>query len=142
MVDDRRAVPSLPSTPPSPSQRPVRVFLPCTGLGRQRRGFESFTLQCADALRADPRIALTVFAGGAVLGVPARVRWNLPRDDALSSLVATLIGRDRYFVEQLTFFSFLPALVLGRPDVVSFSGEDALRDEYARLLLRVAEVAA
>ena len=55
-------------------------------------------------------------------GVPARVRWNLPRDGTLSSLVATIVGRDRYFVEQLTFFlSFLPALVLGRPDVVYFA---------------------
>lgn len=115
-------MPSLPSTPPSSSQRPVRVFLPCTGLGRQRRGFETFTLQCADALRADPRIALTVYAGGAVPGVPARVRWNLRRDGTLSSLVAALVRRDRYFVEQLTFFlSFLPALVLGRPDVVYFA---------------------
>ena len=100
----------------------MRVFLPCTGLGRQRRGFETFTLECADALRADPRIALTVFAGGAVPGVPARVRWNLPRDGTLSSLVGALVRRDRYFVEQLTFFlAFLPALVLGRPDVVYFA---------------------
>ena len=115
-------MPSLPSPPPVTPQRPVRVFLPCTGLGRQRRGFETFTLQCADALRADPRIALTVFAGGAVPGTPARVRWNLPRDGTLSSLVAALVRRDRYFVEQLTFFlSFLPALVLGRPDVVYFA---------------------
>jgi glycosyltransferase involved in cell wall biosynthesis len=122
MKDDRRAVPSLPSPPSFPPQRPVRVFLPCTGLGRQRRGFESFTLECADALRADPRIALTVFAGGDVPGIPARVRWNLPRDGTLSSLVAALVRRDRYFVEQATFFfSFLPALVLGRPDVVYFA---------------------
>jgi 1,2-diacylglycerol 3-alpha-glucosyltransferase len=122
MKDDRRAVPSLPPSPPSPPQRPVRVFLPCTGLGRQRRGFETFTLECADALRADPRIALTVFAGGDVPGIPARVRWNLRRDGTLSSLVATLVRRDRYFVEQASFFlSFLPALVLGRPDVVYFA---------------------
>jgi 1,2-diacylglycerol 3-alpha-glucosyltransferase len=122
MDDDRRAVPSLPSPPPFPRQRPVRVFLPCTGLGRQRRGFETFTLECADALRADPRIALTVFAGGDVPGVPARVRWNLRRDGTLSSLVASLVRRDRYFVEQATFFlSFIPALVLGRPDVVYFA---------------------
>jgi 1,2-diacylglycerol 3-alpha-glucosyltransferase len=100
----------------------VRVFLPCTGLGRQRRGFETFTLECADALRGDPRIALTVFAGGAVPGVPARVRWNLRRDGTLSSLAAALLRRDGYFVEQLTFFfAFLPALVLGRPDVVYFA---------------------
>ena len=127
MHDDRRAVPSLPAppktTPVSTPQRPVRVFLPCTGLGRQRRGFETFTLECADALRADPRIALTVFAGGEVPGIPAEhVRWNLPRDGRLSSFLATLVRRDRYFVEQASFFlSFLPALVSGRPDVVYFA---------------------
>src|SRR5829696_2114136 len=122
MKDDRLAMPSLSSPTPSPPQRPVRVYLPCTGLGRQRRGFESFTLQCADALRADPRIALTVFAGGEVPGVPVDVRWNLPRDGTLSSVVGTLARKDRYFVEQATFFlSFLPALVLGRPDVVYFA---------------------
>jgi glycosyltransferase involved in cell wall biosynthesis len=125
MHDDRRAVPSLPTPPkntPTTTQRPVRVFLPCTGLGRQRRGFETFTLECADALRADPRIALTVFAGGDVPGTPARTRWNLPRDGTLSSLVAPLLRRDRYFVEQVSFFlSFLPALVTGRPDVVYFA---------------------
>ena len=122
MEDDRPAVPSLPSSPPFLPQRPVRVYLPCTGLGRQRRGFETFTLECADALRGDPRIALTVFAGGDVPGSPARVRWNLRRDGALSSLVGALVRRDRYFVEQASFFlSFLPALVLGRPDVVYFA---------------------
>jgi 1,2-diacylglycerol 3-alpha-glucosyltransferase len=123
MQDDRRAVPSLLTPPQVTSQRPVRVFLPCTGLGRQRRGFETFTLECADALRADPRIALTVFAGGEVPGTPAaRVRWNLPRDRTISSLVAPLVRRDRYFVEQASFFlSFLPALVTGRPDVVYFA---------------------
>ena len=123
MQDDRRAVPSLPTPPQVTAQRPVRVFLPCTGLGRQRRGFETFTLECADALRADPRIALTVFAGGDVPGTPAaRARWNLPRDGTLSSLVAPLVRRDRYFVEQASFFlSFLPALVTGRPDVVYFA---------------------
>jgi 1,2-diacylglycerol 3-alpha-glucosyltransferase len=115
-------VPSLSTLPPVPSQRPVRVFLPCTGLGRQRRGFETFTLECADALRADPRIALTVFSGGAVPGVGTRVRWNLARDSRLAAFVARVVRRDRYFVEQATFFlSLLPALVLGRPDVVYFA---------------------
>ena len=122
MVDDRPAVPSLSSSLPSPLLRPVRVFLPCTGLGRQRRGFETFTLECADALRGDPRIELTVFAGGPTPGAPARVRWNLRRDGTLSSLVGSLVRRDPYFVEQASFFlSFLPALVLGRPDVVYFA---------------------
>lgn len=122
MQDDRPAVPSLSSPPPVPTPRPVRVFLPCTGLGRQRRGFETFTLECADALRGDPRIALTVFSGAALPGVPARVRWNLRRDGALARLVGAFVRRDGYFVEQLSFFlSLLPALVLGRPDVVYFA---------------------
>jgi len=116
------AVPSLLSPLPVPSQRPVRVFLPCSGLGRQRRGFETFTLECADALRGDPRIALTVFSGAAMPGVDARARWNLRRDGALGALVGRLVRHDSYFVEQATFFlSLLPALVLGRPDVVYFA---------------------
>ena len=122
MGDDRPSVPSLPSHPPALLQRPVRVFLPCTGLGRQRRGFETFTTECADALRNDPRIDLTVFAGGATAGVPARVRWNLRRDGTLAALAGMLVRRDGYFVEQASFFlAFLPALVLGRPDVVYFA---------------------
>ena len=122
MEDDRHTVPSLSRSLPSLSPRSVRVFFPCTGLGRQRRGFETFTLECADALRVDPRIELTVFAGGETPGTTARVRWNLRRDGTLASLVGALVRRDPYFVEQASFFlSFLPALVLGRPDVVYFA---------------------
>ena len=118
--DDRPTVLSLRQRRFLP--RPVRVFFPCTGLGRQRRGFETFTLECADALRGDPRIALTVFSGRAVPGVETRVRWNLARDGALAALAGRLVRRDRYFAEQATFFlSLLPALVLGRPDVVYFA---------------------
>src|SRR6186997_2934075 len=113
MEDDRRAVPSLPTPPQVTAQRPVRVFLPCTGLGRQRRGFETFTLECAHALRSDPRIELTVFSGAAVPGVDARARWNLPRDGALAAQIGQVVGHDGYFVEQSTFFlSLIPALVL------------------------------
>jgi 1,2-diacylglycerol 3-alpha-glucosyltransferase len=112
----------LSSRPPVPSQRPVRVFFPCTGLGRQRRGFETFTLECAEALRGDPRLAVTVFSGRAVSGVDTRVRWSTARDGALAALAGRLVRHDPYFVEQATFFlSLLPALVLGRPDVVFYS---------------------
>jgi len=115
-------VPSLPSPPPSPSRRPVRVYFPCTGLGRQLRGFETFTLECASALRDDPRVALTVFSGGRIAGVETRVLWNLPRASRLAAFVGRCIRRDAYFVEQLTFFlSLLPSLVLGRPDLVYFA---------------------
>jgi 1,2-diacylglycerol 3-alpha-glucosyltransferase len=115
-------VPSLSRTLPIPSRRPVRVYFPCTGLGRQLRGFETFTLECATALREDPRVAVTVFSGGPVRGVETRVLWNLPRSSRLAEFLGRMIRRDAYFVEQLTFFlSLLPSLVSGRPDLVYFA---------------------
>ena len=102
--------------------RPIRVFFPCTGLGSQQRGFETFTLQCASALRHDARLELTVFAGGAVSELPVQVLWNLRRDSRGAAWLAMLHRRGAYFSEQLTFFfSFLPHLVRSRPDVVYFA---------------------
>ena len=55
-------------------------------------------------------------------GAETRVRWNLARDGALAALAGRLVRHEPYFVEQATFFlSLLPALVLGRPDVVYFA---------------------
>ena len=120
-----RSLPSLPSLPGSVSplpDRPVRVFFPCTGLGRQRRGFETFTLECASALRDDARLAVTVFAGADVPELPVQPLWNLPRDSRGAAWLDRLHGRGGYFSEQITFFlSFLPHLVRGRPDVVYFA---------------------
>jgi 1,2-diacylglycerol 3-alpha-glucosyltransferase len=100
----------------------VRVFFPCTGLGRQRRGFETFTLECAQALAGDPQLDLRIFAGGAVPEVAARVIANFPRDSRAARWLSTLHGRGAYFSEQLSFFfSFLPHLMRGRPDVVYFA---------------------
>jgi glycosyltransferase involved in cell wall biosynthesis len=100
----------------------VRVYFPCTGLGRQLRGFETFTLECASALRDDPRVAVTVFSGGSVSGVETRVLWSLSRSSRLAAFLGRCIGRDAYFVEQCTFFlSLLPSLVFGRPDLVYFA---------------------
>lgn len=107
---------------PPLTNRPIRVFFPCTGLGSQRRGFETFTLECASALRHDARLDVTVFAGGAVSELPVRVLWNLRRDSRSAAWFAALHRRGPYFSEQLTFFlAFLPHLVSGRPDVVYFA---------------------
>ena len=100
----------------------MRVFLPCTGLGRQRRGFETFTAECAKALSGDPRVALTVFAGGGAAGVDARVLWNTPRDSRAAAWLSAIHRRGPYFSEQLTFFlSMVPALLSQDPDVVYFA---------------------
>lgn len=107
---------------PSAAAKPVRVFLPCTGLGRQRRGFETFTAECATALAGDPRVELRVFAGGPAAGVDARVLWNTPRDSRAATWLSTLHRRGPYYSEQFTFFlSLLPALLSQDPDVVYFA---------------------
>ena len=100
----------------------MRVYFPCTGLGHQRRGFETFTLECARALGGDARLAISVFAGGAVPEVPGHIVANLARSSRGASWLGSITGRDSYFAEQFTFFlAFLPHLVNGRPDVVYFA---------------------
>jgi 1,2-diacylglycerol 3-alpha-glucosyltransferase len=101
----------------------VRVFFPCTGLGRQRRGFETFTRGCAAALRDDPRLEITVFGGGGpFVAANERAVPNLPRDGTAARALGGIMNRDPYFIEQASFFAgFLPRLAAGRPDVVYFA---------------------
>lgn len=103
--------------------RAVRVCLPCTGLGRQQRGFEAFTRSCTAALRDDARLRITVFGGGGPLAEAGeRAVPNLPRDSRAARMLGALLRRDPYFVEQATFFAgFLPSLAAARPDVVYFA---------------------
>jgi 1,2-diacylglycerol 3-alpha-glucosyltransferase len=105
------------------SSAPVRVFFPCTGLGRQQRGFETFTRSCADALRGERGLEITVFGGGGPHArADERAVFNAPRDGNVARLLGALTRRDSYFVEQATFFAgFLPRLLAGRPDVVYFA---------------------
>jgi 1,2-diacylglycerol 3-alpha-glucosyltransferase len=103
---------------------PLRVFVPCTGLGHERRGFETFTRGLARALRDEPSLELEVFAGGrddaATTG--EHVVANLPRRGAMARALGSLIGRDPYFVEQGSFFlGLLPALVRRAPDLIYFA---------------------
>ena len=101
--------------------QPVRVFFPCTGLGHERRGFEVFARECAVAMRSEPGVELTVFGGGGSLEVHEHAIWNLARSSHAARLVASVAGRDPYFIEQGTFFAgFLPILMRGAPDVVYF----------------------
>jgi glycosyltransferase involved in cell wall biosynthesis len=103
------------------ADRALRVFIPCTGLGREQRGFEAFTRDCAAALRPDGRLAISVFGGGGAMQAGERSVPNLPRTSVAARAAASLFGRDPYFVEQATFAAgFLPALIGGAPDVVYF----------------------
>lgn len=101
---------------------PVRVFFPCTGLGREARGFESFTRHASDALAGDDRLDITVFAGARVADRPYKQVPSLARSGNAAAALGRLIGRGPYFAEQLSFFAaFVPHLIAGKPDLVYFS---------------------
>lgn len=96
--------------------------MPCTGLGRQFRGFEAFTREAYAALRGAGGIDLRVYGGGGEVVDGERRVWNLPRDSAAGLGVARLMGRGSYFVEQATFFAgFLPHLITWRPQLIYFA---------------------
>ena len=99
----------------------LRVFFPCTGLGREQRGFEAFTRECADALAPNAGLSITVFGGGGDMRGGERATWNLPRHGVAARVLGRVLSRNSYFVEQATFFAgFVPALVAQRPDLVYF----------------------
>ena len=100
----------------------LRVAMPCTGLGRQRRGFETFTRDLHHALRGAAGLDLAVFGGGGDLDADERAVWNLPRSSRAARALARLTRWDPYFVEQATFFAgFLPHLLAWRPHLVYFA---------------------
>ena len=107
--------------PSSPTVKP-RVFLVCSGLGHVRRGFESFTQECFDALVDSPEIDLTVFAGA---GPSGKKRVSLPilrRNFALARWIERFTRYDVLYLEQTTFFlELIPYLVFRKPDVIYFS---------------------
>lgn len=103
-------------------ERPVRVMMPCTGLGRVQRGFETFTRELAGALAGESRVELTVLGGGGTMLAGEHAVWNLPRDSSGARAVGWAVRRGSYFVEQATFFAgMLPALQRSAPDVVYFA---------------------
>lgn len=100
----------------------IRIAIPCTGLGRQRRGFEAFTREVHAALRREPGIELGVFGGGGDVRADERAVWNLPRTSPITGVASRLTGWGPYFIEQATFFGgFLPHLLAWRPHLVYFA---------------------
>jgi 1,2-diacylglycerol 3-alpha-glucosyltransferase len=105
-----------------PGHAPIRVLLPCSGLGTVMRGFETFAIECHTALRRHPRVRATlVWARGA----PAEGERRAPtvrRDSRLARALGALTRRDGYFAEQIVYaLALLPVLARERPDVILFS---------------------
>jgi glycosyltransferase involved in cell wall biosynthesis len=99
----------------------TKVFIVCAGLGHVRRGLESFTRECFDALRDDPALDITLFKGGGASGDKDFTLWNLPRHGH-GARWGRLIGRNTMFMEAFTFtLSLIPHIRRARPQVILFS---------------------
>lgn len=103
----------------------IKIFLICSGLGRVKRGFESFTQECFDTLFKDSSVDITLFKGGGKSSKKTRTLWNLPRDSWIAIQFGKVMGRSAYFIEQASFtFSLLPYIYREQPDVIYFSDGD------------------
>ncbi len=100
----------------------TKVFLLCSGLGCVRRGFESFTRECFDALKTDDTLEVHLFRGSGARGDRERSLWNLDRSGWASRLAARLLSSNPYKIEQITFVvALLPQLAAKQSEVVMFS---------------------
>ena len=104
------------------NQTKPKVFLLCSGLGSIQRGFETFSRECFNELRAAPELDLWLFKGAGRSSKTERRLWCLPRQSRIAQFLGRCTRKSPYFVEQLTFtLSLLPRLVRQRPDVIFFS---------------------
>ncbi len=102
-------------------QMPV-VFLVCTGLGRVNRGYESFTRECFEALKENNQFKLLLFKGGGKTKEHEFAITNLQRNNKLSILIAKLLHKNSYLIEQVSFcLFFLPHIIRKRPSIIYYS---------------------
>ena len=98
------------------------VFLICTGLGNVNRGYESFTRESFEALNSSAQFELYLLKGGGKRNNKEIIIPNLPRKSRFAVALGRLIGKDSYFIEQLTFcICLLPLLFKKRPSLIYYS---------------------
>jgi 1,2-diacylglycerol 3-alpha-glucosyltransferase len=101
---------------------PIRVLLPCSGLGIAMRGFETFAIECHAALRRHPGVDATLVRARGTLGVDERRAPTISRDSRAARALGKLARRDGYFAEQMVYaLSLVPVLARERPHVILFS---------------------
>lgn len=104
---------------------PLKIFLICSGLGRIRRGFESFTQECFEALLLEPDLEVTLFKGAGEHQKREIPLWNLSRNGTAARRLAKYTRKSSYAIEQATFLgSLLPHIQRQQPDVIYFSDTD------------------
>src|SRR5471030_1017006 len=98
------------------------VFIICTGVGHINRGYESFTRECFDKLKASSKFQLFLLKGG---GKSIQKEFKIPcvkRNSAFARFLSRITKKERYWIEQFTFlFGMLPSLIKYEPSVIYYS---------------------
>jgi glycosyltransferase involved in cell wall biosynthesis len=105
-----------------PLPRRLNVLIACPGVGRERRGFETFAEECFRALRDDDRLNLMLAKGAGRTAADEFVVRSVARRSRAARAVGRPLGRGGLWAEQATFAAGLtPKLLRLRPDVVLLS---------------------
>ncbi|NET87720.1 MAG: glycosyltransferase family 4 protein [Kamptonema sp. SIO1D9] len=100
----------------------IKVFLLCPGLGNVKRGFETFTQECFQALSQEPALDITLFQGGGESSKKIVVLPNLSRESQTAIQLGKITKRGAYYIEQVSFgLSFLAYIQSQQPDIIYFS---------------------
>src|SRR5579859_1752416 len=95
-----------------------RVFIVCTGVGHIARGYESFTVECFDALRNTTEFDLYLLKGAGKSAERELTISCAKRNGITTKIVSRITGKEPYWIEQFTFFfGMLPALFRYKPRV-------------------------
>lgn len=107
--------------PPAKRHR-LKVLLACSGLDHTKRGFESFSRGCFQALRDEDQIEIQLIKGSGPTADRERSVRTMTRDSALARALGRVARREPFRFEQVAFaLSLQPVLMSRRPDVVYFS---------------------
>jgi glycosyltransferase involved in cell wall biosynthesis len=100
----------------------MKIFIICSGLEKIRRGFESFTEECFEALSEEKSLDIILFKGSGKAQEKSVPLWHLSRDSWMAIQLGKLLNRGPYFIEQISFaLNLLPHIRRHRPDVIYFS---------------------
>jgi len=98
------------------------VFIICTGLGHINRGYETFTMECFNALKTSPDFELFLLKGAGRSYEKEFTILCAKRNTKLARFLAKIIRKGTYWIEQFTFLiGMLPYLIKYKPKVIYYS---------------------
>lgn len=100
----------------------TNVFIVCTGVGHINRGYETFTIECFNALKNTKAFELYMLKGGGKASGKEIKISCLKRNSSLVKLLGKVFYKESYWIEQFTFlFGMLPALIRYQPSLIYYS---------------------